>query len=315
MWLFLARSACSSAASSPPTCSTRTRPSSGPTPARALRHPLHVGQLVRAADELAHDGAGRRRPSSGATTTGCGSGSSPPRCSARSSSPARSTSSPSFYSEGLGYTTNLFVSAFYTLTGFHGVHVTRRHHHAAVAVAAVAAGPHPAAPGRDRRDRRPLLALRRHRVDRDLHRRLPDPRTEEPTSSPRPPTPRAHRPSIAIDAGSPMQRHEHEPPRDVYYVRIAIVLAVLTGHRGRPSTYLEHRRRGDRRSPCCSSSWRSSSAWSPRTSCTSSSTTSSSPALLCGLFLAVAVYIVALASLQVFCVDLTRMRVGRRRPT
>jgi len=29
-----------------------------------------------------------------------------------------------FYHEGLGYTTNLFGSAFYTLTGFHGVHVT-----------------------------------------------------------------------------------------------------------------------------------------------------------------------------------------------
>ena len=29
-----------------------------------------------------------------------------------------------FYSEGLGYTTNLFGSAFYTLTGFHGVHVS-----------------------------------------------------------------------------------------------------------------------------------------------------------------------------------------------
>ena len=29
-----------------------------------------------------------------------------------------------FYREGLGYTTNIFGSAFYTLTGFHGVHVT-----------------------------------------------------------------------------------------------------------------------------------------------------------------------------------------------
>ena len=26
--------------------------------------------------------------------------------------------------EGLGFTTNIFGSAFYTLTGFHGVHVT-----------------------------------------------------------------------------------------------------------------------------------------------------------------------------------------------
>ena len=29
-----------------------------------------------------------------------------------------------FYREGLGFTTNIFGSAFYTLTGFHGVHVT-----------------------------------------------------------------------------------------------------------------------------------------------------------------------------------------------
>jgi cytochrome c oxidase subunit 3/cytochrome o ubiquinol oxidase subunit 3 len=29
-----------------------------------------------------------------------------------------------FYEEGLGYTTNLFGSAFYTMTGFHGIHVT-----------------------------------------------------------------------------------------------------------------------------------------------------------------------------------------------
>jgi len=30
----------------------------------------------------------------------------------------------SFYHEGLGYTTSLFSSSFYSLTGFHGVHVT-----------------------------------------------------------------------------------------------------------------------------------------------------------------------------------------------
>jgi cytochrome c oxidase subunit 3/cytochrome o ubiquinol oxidase subunit 3 len=29
-----------------------------------------------------------------------------------------------FYHEGLGYTTNLFSQSFYTLTGFHGTHVT-----------------------------------------------------------------------------------------------------------------------------------------------------------------------------------------------
>ena len=45
-------------------------------------------------------------------------------CSAACSSAARSTSSPPSYREGLGYTTNIFGSAFYTLTGFHGVHVS-----------------------------------------------------------------------------------------------------------------------------------------------------------------------------------------------
>jgi len=30
----------------------------------------------------------------------------------------------SFYREGMGFTTSLFTSSFYTLTGFHGVHVT-----------------------------------------------------------------------------------------------------------------------------------------------------------------------------------------------
>ena len=29
-----------------------------------------------------------------------------------------------FYREGLGYTTNLFGTSFFTLTGFHGVHVS-----------------------------------------------------------------------------------------------------------------------------------------------------------------------------------------------
>jgi heme/copper-type cytochrome/quinol oxidase subunit 3 len=39
-----------------------------------------------------------------------------------------------FYREGLGFTTSLFSSSFYTLTGFHGVHVTVGHHHAVGAV-------------------------------------------------------------------------------------------------------------------------------------------------------------------------------------
>ena len=75
-----------------------------------------------------------------------------------------------FVREGLGFTTSRFSSAFYTLTGFHGVHVTDRHRHVDVAAAVVAPGQPPRAQVRDRRGRRPLLALRRRRVDPDLRR-------------------------------------------------------------------------------------------------------------------------------------------------
>ena len=52
-----------------------------------------------------------------------------------------------FYHKGLGYTTNLFGSSFYTLTGFHGTHVTHRRH-----LARHAAGPgHPRQAARRRR--------------------------------------------------------------------------------------------------------------------------------------------------------------------
>ena len=40
------------------------------------------------------------------------------------SSAGRRTSSRRSTDEGLGFTTSLFSSSFYTLTGFHGVHVT-----------------------------------------------------------------------------------------------------------------------------------------------------------------------------------------------
>ena len=80
-----------------------------------------------------------------------------------------------FYREGLGYTTNIFGSAFYTLTGFHGVHVSVGIIMLmSLFVMSLRGQPRPRA-GRDRRDRRPVLALRRHRVDPDLHGRLPDP--------------------------------------------------------------------------------------------------------------------------------------------
>ena len=52
-----------------------------------------------------------------------------------------------FYREGLGFTTNVFGSAFYTLTGLHGVHVT-----VGIIMLAVAAG-HVAAWQASARDR------------------------------------------------------------------------------------------------------------------------------------------------------------------
>ena len=81
----------------------------------------------------------------------------------------------SFYREGLGFTTSLFSSSFYTLTGFHGVHVTVGIIMLLSLVGMISTQPGPRRQGRGRRARRPLLALRRHRVDRHLHPRLPDP--------------------------------------------------------------------------------------------------------------------------------------------
>ena len=80
-----------------------------------------------------------------------------------------------FYREGLGFTTNIFGSAFFTLTGFHGVHVSVGIIMLmSLLVMSLRGQPRPRE-GRGRRDRRPVLALRRHRVDPDLHHRLPDP--------------------------------------------------------------------------------------------------------------------------------------------
>ena len=107
--------------------------SDGPDARPDLRHPVHVGQLVRAADELAHDGAGRVAVQARRRAAAPRCGSSSPRCSAPRSSAARSTSSPPFYREGLGFTTSLF--------GVELLHADRlprrprhgRHHHADVA--------------------------------------------------------------------------------------------------------------------------------------------------------------------------------------
>ena len=80
-----------------------------------------------------------------------------------------------FYREGLGFTTSLFSSSFYTLTGFHGVHVTVGIIMLLALVGIISREPGDRRALRDRRAARPVLALRRHRLDRHLHPRLPDP--------------------------------------------------------------------------------------------------------------------------------------------
>ena len=79
----------------------------------------------------------------------------------------------SFVHEGLTIRTNLFGSSFFTLTGFHGAHVTA----GVIWLVTLLAidyrrglGPRDAL---QRRHRRAVLALRRRRLDRDLHARLP----------------------------------------------------------------------------------------------------------------------------------------------
>jgi heme/copper-type cytochrome/quinol oxidase subunit 3 len=119
-----------------------------------------------------------------------------------------------FYREGLGFTTSLFSSSFYTLTGFHGVHVSVGIIMLLSLVGMLAKQSDHRRQGRGRRDRRPLLALRRHRVDPDLHPRLPDPglrlhRSTDmtpPTPRPTPPIHESHarRPTTApTTTGSP----------------------------------------------------------------------------------------------------------------
>ena len=80
-----------------------------------------------------------------------------------------------FVHEGLGLTTNLFAATFYVMVGFHGAHVTVGVIWLSTLWYLLARG-RLGAPGRGAGGHgRPLLALRRRRMDRDLHPRLPDP--------------------------------------------------------------------------------------------------------------------------------------------
>ena len=78
-----------------------------------------------------------------------------------------------FYREGVSLSSNLFGTTFLVLTGFHGAPRDRGGHHPPLLLDDVHAGE--AEPGTEpeRRAGRPLLALRRRRLDRYLHRDLP----------------------------------------------------------------------------------------------------------------------------------------------
>ena len=81
----------------------------------------------------------------------------------------------SFLREGVGYTTNPASSAFFTLTGFHGIHVSVGILMLMSFVRRLGEGKPHQGERRDDRDRRVVLALRRHRVDLHLHGHLPGP--------------------------------------------------------------------------------------------------------------------------------------------
>ena len=79
-----------------------------------------------------------------------------------------------FVHKGLTLKTNLFGASFFTLTGFHGTHVTLGRDLAAHALDRGVPRQDPAGEVAQPRDRRAVLALRGRGLDRDLPRRLPD---------------------------------------------------------------------------------------------------------------------------------------------
>ena len=134
----------------------------GPDAEGALRHPVHVGDVVHPADEQSRRWCSRSPRSSGATTAASGSGSSPPRCSAPRSSPARSSSSPSSTARACNLDTSLFGS---TLLRAH--RLPRRARHRRHPLAALAVGPVDAGPAADRTkaERVEIAGLYWHFVD------------------------------------------------------------------------------------------------------------------------------------------------------
>ena len=117
----------------------------------------------------------------------------------------------SFVHEGLTIRTNLFGSSFFTLTGFHGAHVT-----AGVHLAVYAAGDRlqaRAATGRRGAGGhlRAVLALRRRGLDRDLHAHLPD----------------QVRDRTWLNTLRPQARAEEHPTWSTYW-KVALILTIIT---------------------------------------------------------------------------------------
>ena len=118
-----------------------------------------------------------------------------------------------FTREGLTLDTNLFGSSFFVLTGLHGAHVT-------VGIVWLLSlwglsmqGRLTQARLRAGRDRRALLALRRRRLDRDLHRHLPDPEVGGPMTDSERRGRRGRPPSTSPSARSSAPRSDL-PARD-----------------------------------------------------------------------------------------------------
>ena len=167
----------------------------------------------------------------------------------------------------------MFGTTFFVLTGLHGAHVTVGIIWLLLLWGRSMQGRLPTEKLRGGRDRRPLLALRRHRVDLHLHRHLPDPvalRTctsmtdvAEPghESSPPSATPRRRARSRSSDAAPGRRRGARAPgpapvrphrdrPRHPH--RVEVATSYLEGDVN--SNLLDRRARGDGRDRSSSSS-------------------------------------------------------------